>query len=87
MNTDRKLRFGLVGAGAIAQTYVQAFRRSQLAEVAAVADVRLEAAQAVGEALPARALPSTKKWPLGRRWMPASFARRRRRIGRSAPTC
>jgi predicted dehydrogenase len=43
--------FGLVGAGAIAQAYAQAFRLSRQAHVAAVADVRFEAARTLAEEL------------------------------------
>jgi predicted dehydrogenase len=42
-----KLRFGLIGAGAIAQTYVQAFARSTAARLVAIADTRREAAAAL----------------------------------------
>jgi predicted dehydrogenase len=45
------LNFGLVGAGAIAQAYAQAFRGSTAARVAAVADVRPQAARALAEEL------------------------------------
>ncbi len=48
---NEPLRFGLVGAGAIAQTYAQAFAASRRARVAAVADLRLEAAGALAEQL------------------------------------
>lgn len=44
------VRFGLIGAGAIAQAYCEAFRRSSRAQLAAVADVREEAAAAVAGA-------------------------------------
>ena len=47
--TQRKIRFGLVGAGGIAQAYVQAFSESRCCKLAAVADVRSEAATALAE--------------------------------------
>lgn len=49
-----KLKFGIVGAGAAAQSYAQAFERCQEAEVVAVADSRLQAAQALAERLRCR---------------------------------
>ncbi len=48
---NEKLRFGIVGAGAIAQTYAQAFATARLARVEAVCDLRLEAASALAERL------------------------------------
>lgn len=45
----KKLRFGLVGAGGIAQAYAQAFNESNCCELVAVADVRPEAANALAE--------------------------------------
>lgn len=49
--SDRPLRLALVGAGAIAQTYAQAFAQVKEARAVAVADVRPEAARALGEQL------------------------------------
>lgn len=44
-----KLKFGLVGAGGIAQAYAQAFNESSCCDLVAVADVRREAATALAE--------------------------------------
>lgn len=45
------LKFGIVGAGSIAQAYAQAFKDCETATICAVADVRAEAARALGEEL------------------------------------
>jgi predicted dehydrogenase len=49
--STQKLRFGLIGAGGIAQSYAQAFDRSESAQLVGVADVRPEAARAFAERL------------------------------------
>jgi predicted dehydrogenase len=45
----KKLKFGLVGAGGIAQAYAQAFNESKCCDLVAVADIREEAANALAE--------------------------------------
>jgi predicted dehydrogenase len=49
-----KLRFGIVGAGAVAQSYLQAFDHCEEAEVVGVADYRLDAAQRAAERMGCR---------------------------------
>lgn len=46
-----KIRFGMVGAGAIAQAYAVAFQNSDNAQLAAVADIREEAADAIAKSM------------------------------------
>lgn len=57
---EETLRFGLIGAGAIAQTYAPAFEQSGSARVVAVADTRAEAAAALAERLKASAFCSPR---------------------------
>jgi predicted dehydrogenase len=52
------IRFGLVGTGAIAQSYLQAFQKTQLAALVAVADLRADSARATAEGLGCRAFDS-----------------------------
>lgn len=49
--TIKDLKFGLVGAGGIAQTYTQIFRDDGCGRIVGVADVRQEAAAAAAEVL------------------------------------
>jgi predicted dehydrogenase len=51
-------KFGLIGAGGIAQAYAQAFSKTPTAKLIAVADVRVEAAKALAEGLGAEHYPS-----------------------------
>ncbi len=53
-----KIKFALVGAGAIAQAYAQAFESCETAELVAVADVRPEAAAALAGKLGGRSYAS-----------------------------
>ena len=49
--TNERIRFGLVGAGGIAQSYAQAFEQCQSAELVGVADVNETAAASLAERL------------------------------------
>jgi len=55
----KPLQFALVGAGGIAQSYAAAFDDNPKANLVAVADVRLEAAEAMAKKAGARAFAST----------------------------
>src|SRR5688572_26945001 len=46
---DKRLKFGMVGAGAIAQVYAEALKNCDVAHLVAIADVRLEATKALAE--------------------------------------
>jgi predicted dehydrogenase len=48
--SKQMIKFGLVGAGGIAQAYVQAFGQTDVAELVAIADLRSEAAVALAAA-------------------------------------
>jgi predicted dehydrogenase len=47
--SHNKMRIGLIGAGAVAQTYGQAFSHSTSAQLVGIADVRADAAAALAE--------------------------------------
>jgi predicted dehydrogenase len=49
--SDKRLRFGMVGAGGIAQAYAEAFKNWDVARIVAVADTRFEAAKALAEGI------------------------------------
>jgi predicted dehydrogenase len=49
--TDKRLRFGMVGAGGIAQVYADAFRNCDVARIVAVADTRPDAGKALAEGI------------------------------------
>jgi len=55
-----KLRFGLIGAGGIAQAYAQAFNESKCCDLVAIADVRPEAAAALAEIVGGKAFDDYK---------------------------
>lgn len=50
MTNPTKVRFGMIGAGAIAQAYARSFQDCGAAQLAGVADLRKDAAAAVAEA-------------------------------------
>jgi len=55
---QKPLKFGIVGAGAIAQSYAQAFESCSLAQAVAVADTRTQAAAALAGRLKCRSFSS-----------------------------
>ena len=58
--TQKPVRFGLIGAGAIAQSYAEAFAGCAQAELAAVVDVKPEVARALGDAFRCRSFTSSE---------------------------
>ncbi|MBS1807130.1 MAG: Gfo/Idh/MocA family oxidoreductase [Acidobacteria bacterium] len=65
---EEVIRFGLVGAGGIAQAYAQAFKNLKIARLVGVADVNVEAARKLGEQIGCRSYDSYEalgdEWPL-----------------------
>src|SRR4051812_18755260 len=57
----KPLSFALVGAGGIAQSYAAAFDNCPDAELVAVADVRLDAAEAMAKKVNGKAFSSTEE--------------------------
>lgn len=51
MIAQTPIRFGLVGAGGIAQAYAQVFQDTDAADLVAVADIRADAAEAIAQSL------------------------------------
>ncbi len=56
----KKLKFALIGTGGIAQTYAQAFQQSNCCQLAAVADVNKNSAQAFAEPFGAKSFSDYK---------------------------
>jgi predicted dehydrogenase len=61
MSNSQRLRLGIVGAGAIAQAYVEACGQSKHFTLRAVADCRMEAARAMADASCCAAFPSARQ--------------------------
>jgi predicted dehydrogenase len=55
-----KLRFGIVGAGAVAQSYLQAFEHCDEAKIVGVADFRIDAAERAAERMHCRSYDRTE---------------------------
>jgi predicted dehydrogenase len=60
---DKRLRFGMVGAGGVAQVYAEAFKNWDVARLVAVADVRAETAKALSEGIGCQSYDSYEAMP------------------------
>ncbi|PZO39811.1 MAG: gfo/Idh/MocA family oxidoreductase [Pseudanabaena frigida] len=56
-----KLKFGLVGAGAIAQSYIQAFESTEIAQLVGVADIDLGRAKALSDRVGSQSFSSPEE--------------------------
>ncbi len=59
--TNQPLKFAIIGAGAIAQTHAQVFELTTAANLVGVADIRLDAAQAMAESAKCKSYGSYQK--------------------------
>lgn len=62
---SKPVRFGIVGAGGVAQTYAQAFETSSMARLTAVADLRADAGQALAQRFHCHAFESVEAMAAG----------------------
>ncbi len=59
--SSTKLKFGLVGAGAIAQSYIQAFESTEIAQLVGVADIDVGRAKALADRLGCQSFSSPEE--------------------------
>jgi predicted dehydrogenase len=63
--TGKRLKFGIVGAGGIAQSYAQACENCESARIVAIADIRTDAAQALAEGVGCRSYDAYQRMAEG----------------------
>ena len=71
------LRLGIIGAGAIAQSYIKAFETCPVAKLSAIADPRTDVAKAVAESAHCRSYGSHLELASAMSATPSSSARHR----------